>query len=75
MVIPFLLQTAESMKDKIPESEDWTSVRGFLTDTSRLLRRGDVKSGFRAFHRVLPYVQHALTNVDKYAKVGSGFRV
>lgn len=70
---------AEKLLDKIPDKSEWSGLRGFLQNTIRLLRRGDVMSGAAAgaaaMHRVLPYVERAFSHVDKYVKVSDTYHL
>ena len=70
-----LARLAETLLGKVPDDREWGSVRRFLNDTCKLLRRGDFKAGLRAFYRLLPYIQHAFSQVDKYAKVVDTYEV
>ena len=70
-----LASLAEKLLEKVPDQEEWHTVRRFLQDTVRLLRRGDVLAGMSAFQRILPYVEKALNNVDRYVKVTDAFHL
>ena len=70
-----LASLAEKLLEKVPDQEEWHTVRRFLQDTIRLLRRGDVLAGMSAFQRILPYVEKALNNVDRYVKVTDAFHL
>lgn len=40
-----LASLAEKVLEKVPDKEEWSSVRRFLIDTTKLLRRGDLFAG------------------------------
>ena len=52
-----LAGVSESLLEKVPEDDEWLTIRHFLKNTSRLLRRGDVAAGIKGFGQILPYVQ------------------
>jgi len=66
---------AEKVLEKVPEADEWSQVRHFLKDTSKLLRRGDLFAGMSAFQRVLPYVEKAVQNVDRCVKVSDAYQL
>ena len=40
-----LAELSDSVLSKVPDTDDWEVIRHFLTNTSGLLRRGDVRAG------------------------------
>lgn len=66
---------AEKVLEKVPEAEEWSQVRHFLKDTTKLLRRGDLFAGMSAFQRVLPYVEKAVQNVDRCVKISDAYQL
>jgi len=66
---------ADKLHDKIPKGEEWNELRGFLRETGNLLRSKDFNSGFAAIQRVLPYVEKAFSQVDKYLRVTDSYQI
>lgn len=60
-----LSSLAENLVEKVPDEEEWNVIRGFLQNVSSVFRRGDIRSGARAFYKVMPYVQRALASTEK----------
>ena len=52
-----LAAVSDTVLQKVPEHDDWLTIRHFMGNMSRLLRKGDVIAGVKAFGKILPYVQ------------------
>ena len=52
-----LAGVSDTVLQKVPEDDDWLTIRHFMKNMSRLLRKGDVIAGAKAFGQILPYVQ------------------
>ena len=70
-----LADLADQIIQEIPDKEEWGTVRTFVSNMSRMLRQGDVRAGFRAVLRVLPYVQRALSSAEKCSNIHSTFEL
>ena len=70
-----LADVADHVMQQVPDGEDWGVVRHFLQNTSRVLRRGDLRAGMRVFCRVLPYIQGGLSNVAKCTKISNTYDI
>ena len=66
---------ADQIVGEIPDKEEWSTVRIFVSNISRMLRNGDVRAGFRAVLRVLPYVQRALSSAEKCGNIHCTFEL
>ncbi len=60
---------ADHVMKQIPESEEWNAPRHFLKNINRLLKQGDMRAGMRVTMRVLPYIQRAISSIEKYHNV------
>ncbi|KAK2178202.1 hypothetical protein NP493_554g00026 [Ridgeia piscesae] len=70
-----LAGVSESLLEKVPEDDEWLTIRHFLKNTSRLLRRGDVAAGIKGFGQILPYVQRAISSVEKYTNLTNTYKI
>ena len=55
-----LAGVSDTVLEKVPENDEWLTIRHFLKNTSRLLRKGDIAAGIKGFGQILPYVQVAM---------------
>lgn len=70
-----LAEAAEHVMNQIPEKTEWEPLRHFCRNVCGLLRNGDIRAGFRAFIRIMPYVQRALFSVEKLASVEDTYEI
>ena len=64
-----LADVADAIIQTLPNGRESDGIRHFLSKTSSILRNRDVKSGFQAILRLLPYIQRALFNTKGLSKI------
>ena len=70
-----LADMADHVIGQVPDTDDWEVIRHFLRNVTGLLRNGDIRAGFRAFMRIIPYVQRCLCSVEKVANVTNTYEI
>ena len=66
-----LADVADAIIQTLPNSRESDTIRNFLSKTSNILRNRDVKAGFQAILRILPYIQRILSNAKNFSKIRS----